>query len=81
MRELYMIKNSITAFIAVFLMSASLSVSPALSDKEELEIQRSYTTRQMQQKEYQADLEVKRLADAYARMSDSERMKGDAELE
>ena len=81
MRELYIIKNSITAFIAVFLMSASLSVSPALSDKELLEMQRSYTTRQMQQKEYQADLEVKRLADAYARMSDSERMKGDAELE
>ena len=75
-----MIKNSITAFIAVFLMSAALSVSPALSDKEQLEIQRSYTARQMQQKEYQTDLEVKRLADAYARMSDSERMKGDAEL-
>ena len=75
-----MIKNSITAFIAVFLMSASLSVSPALSDKEQLEIQRSYTARQMQQKEYQADLEVKRIADAYVRMSDSERMKGDAEL-
>ncbi|NUF79319.1 hypothetical protein GY065_10440 [Snodgrassella sp. ESL0323] len=75
-----MIKNSITAFIAVFLMSASLSVSPALSDKEQLEMQRSYTTRQMQQKEYQADMEVKRLADAYARMNDSERMKGDAEL-
>ncbi|MGE9659238.1 hypothetical protein ACQP6C_12195 [Snodgrassella alvi] len=75
-----MIKNSITAFIAVFLMSASLSVSPALSDKEQLEIQRSYTARQMQQKEYQADMEVKRLADAYARMNDSERMKGDAEL-
>lgn len=76
-----MIKNSITAFIAVFLMSASLSVSPALSDKEQLEMQHNYTVRQMQQKEYQADLEVKRLADAYARMSDSERMKGDAELE
>ena len=76
-----MIKNSITAFIAVFLMSASLSVSPALSDKEQLEMQRSYTARQMQQKECQADLEVKQLADAYARMSDSERMKGDAELE
>nr|WP_279040608.1 hypothetical protein [Snodgrassella alvi] len=75
-----MIKNSITAFIAVFLMSASLSVSPALSDKEQLDMQRSYTARQMQQKEHQADLEVKRLADAYARMSDSERMKGDAEL-
>ncbi|NUF08030.1 hypothetical protein [Snodgrassella sp. ESL0324] len=75
-----MIKNSITAFIAVFLMSASLSVSPALSDKEQLEMRRSYTARQMQQKEYQADLEVKRLADTYARMSDSERMKGDAEL-
>ena len=64
MRELYMIKNSITAFIAVFLMSASLSVSPALSNKEQLEMQRSYTARQMQQKAYQADLEVKRLADA-----------------
>ncbi|PIT61540.1 hypothetical protein BHC47_06760 [Snodgrassella alvi] len=76
-----MIKNSITAFIAVFLMSAALSVSPALSDKEQFEMQRNYTTRQMQQKAYQADLEVKRLADAYARMSDSERMKGDAELE
>ena len=75
-----MIKNSITAFIAVFLMSASLSVSPTLSDKEQLEMQRSYTARQMQQKEYQADMEVKRLADAYARMNDSERMKGDAEL-
>ena len=75
-----MIKNSITAFIAVFLMSASLSVSPALSDKEQLEMQRSYTARQMQQREYQADMEVKRLADTYARMSDSERMKGDAEL-
>ncbi|MBI0164591.1 hypothetical protein [Snodgrassella sp. M0351] len=45
-----MIKNSITAFIAVFLMSTSLSVSPALSDKEQLEIRRNYTTRQMQQK-------------------------------
>ena len=76
-----MIKNSITAFIAVFLMSAALSVSPALSDKEQFEMQCNYTTRQMQQKAYQADLEVKRLADAYARMSDSERMKGDAELE
>ena len=69
-----MIKNSITAFIAVFLMSAALSVSPALSDKELLEMQRSYTARQMQQKEYQADLEVKRLADAYAWMSDVKRI-------
>jgi len=42
-----MIKNSITAFIAVFLMSAALSVSLALSDKEQLEMQRSYTARQM----------------------------------
>ena len=72
MRELYMIKNSITAFIAVFLMSAALSVSPALSDKEQLEMQRSYTTRQMQQKEYQADIGVKRISDAYAWMSDIE---------
>ena len=69
-----MIKNSITAFIAVFLMSASLSVSPALSDKEQLEMQRSYTARQMQQKEYQADIGVKRISDAYAWMSDIERI-------
>ena len=69
-----MIKNSITAFIAVFLMSASLSVSPALSDKEQLEMQRSYTARQMQQKEYQADIGVKRISDVYAWMSDIERI-------
>lgn len=74
-----MIKVQITAFIAVFFMAAFLTVSPALTLQEQEQMQSDYSARLKQEKELQADLKVKRMADAYARMSDKERTRGDAE--
>ncbi|MCX8749039.1 hypothetical protein J3U75_06540 [Snodgrassella sp. B3088] len=75
-----MIKVQITAFIAVFFMATFLTVSPALTLQEQEQMQSDYTARLKQEKELQADLKVKRMADAYARMSDEERLHGDAEV-
>ena len=75
-----MIKVQITAFIAVFFMAAFLTVSPALTLQEQEQMQSDYTARLKQEKELQADLKVKRMADAYAQMSDEERLHGDAEV-
>ncbi|WP_370387395.1 hypothetical protein [Snodgrassella alvi] len=74
-----MIKVQITAFIAVFFMATFLTVSPALTLQEQEQMQSDYSARLKQEKELQADLKVKRMADAYARMSDKERIRGDAE--
>lgn len=74
-----MIKVQITAFIAVFFMATFLTVSPALTLQEQEQMQSDYTARLKQEKELQADLKVKRMADAYAQMSDKERIRGDAE--
>ncbi|PIT51847.1 hypothetical protein BHC44_09560 [Snodgrassella alvi] len=74
-----MIKLQITAFIAVFFMTASMMILPVPTETEQLQMQREYAAKQMQQKEQLADLEVKRIADAYTRMSDAERLRGDAE--
>ena len=74
-----MIKLKITAFIAVFFMATFLTVSPALTLQEQEQMQSDYTARLKQEKELQADLNVKRMADAYAQMSDKERIRGDAE--
>jgi hypothetical protein len=73
------IKLQITAFFAVFFMTASMMILPVPTETEQLQMQREYVAKQMQQKERLADLEVKRIADAYARMSDAERLRGDAE--
>lgn len=75
-----MIKLKITAFIAVFFMATFLTVSPALTLQEQEQMQSDYTARLKQEKELQADLKVKRMADAYARMSDEERLHGDVEV-
>lgn len=76
-----MIKLKITAFIAVFFFMATfLTVSPALTLQEQEQMQSDYTAWLKQEKELQADLKVKRMADAYARMSDEERLHGDAEV-
>ena len=75
-----MIKVQITAFIAVFFMAAFLTVSPALTLQEQEQMQSDYSARLKQEKELQADLKVKRMADAYAQMSDEERLHGDAEV-
>lgn len=75
-----MIKLKITAFIAVFFMATFLTVSPALTLQEQEQMQSDYTAWLKQEKELQADLKVKRMADAYARMSDEERLHGDAEV-
>lgn len=74
-----MIKVQITAFIAVFFMATFLTVSPALTLQEQEQMQSDYSARLKQEKELQADLKVKRMADAYAQMSDKERIRGDAE--
>lgn len=74
-----MIKLKITAFIAVFFMATFLTVSPALTLQEQEQMQSDYSARLKQEKELQADLKVKRMADAYAQMSDKERTRGDAE--
>ncbi|WP_267391132.1 hypothetical protein [Snodgrassella sp. B3088] len=61
-------------------MATFLTVSPALTLQEQEQMQSDYTARLKQEKELQADLKVKRMADAYARMSDEERLHGDAEV-
>ena len=74
--EINMLKESILAFIAIFgmTMSLCLSTNPTPNPHD-------YEKELMRLKEQQANEQVKKVADAYARMSDSERMKGDAELE
>lgn len=74
-----MIKLQITAFIAVFFMTASLMIAPLPTEQEQLRKRQEYAAKALRLKEEQADLEVKRIADAYARMSDEERLRGDAE--
>jgi hypothetical protein len=71
-----MIKLQITAFIAVFFMAASLAIVPDPTPHERFD----YSKVLMEMKQREADLEVKRIADAYARMSDDERLRGDAEV-
>lgn len=73
--EINMLKESILAFIAIFCMTMSLFLSTNLTPNPH-----DYEKNLMRLKEQQANEEVKKVADAYARMSDSERMKGDAEL-
>ena len=69
-----MLKESILAFIIIFFMTMSLCLSTNPTPNPH-----DYEKELMRIKEQQADMEVKRLADAYAHMSDSERTKGDAE--
>ncbi|PIT23603.1 hypothetical protein [Snodgrassella communis] len=75
-----MIKLQITAFIAVFFMAASMMILPVQTEQELQHERQDYAARLLKLKEEQADLEVKRIADAYARMSDEERLRGDAEV-
>lgn len=75
-----MIKLQITAFIAVFFMTASMMILPVQTEQELQRERQDYAARLLKLKEEQADLEVKRIADAYARMSDEERLRGDAEV-
>lgn len=72
--EINMLKESILAFIIIFFMTMSLCLSTNPTPNPH-----DYEKELMRIKEQQADMEVKRLADAYAHMSDSERTKGDAE--
>ena len=64
------------AAIVTILMYCSLIYSPPPLPKKEID----YAELIRLQKEREADYEVKRIADAYAKMSDIERMRGDAEL-
>lgn len=70
-----MLKESILAFIVIFFMTMSLCLSPNPTPNPH-----DYEKELMRLKEQQANEEVKKVADAYARMNDSERVKGDAEL-
>ncbi|MCO6514690.1 MAG: hypothetical protein J6589_09540 [Snodgrassella sp.] len=74
-----MIKLQITAFIAVFFMTVSMMILPVQTEQELQRERQDYAAKLLKLKEEQADLEVKRIADAYARMSDEERLRGDAE--
>lgn len=67
---------NIMAGLVTVLMYCSLAYSPPPLPKKEID----YAELIRLQKEREADFEVKRIADAYAKMSDRERMRGDAEL-
>ena len=67
---------NIMAGIVYALTFCSLIYSPPPLPKKEVD----YAELIRLQKEREADFEVKRIADAYAKMSDRERMRGDAEL-
>lgn len=71
-----MTKLNITAFLAVFLMTISLAYSPPPTPQEEFD----YSKAIILMKQQEANLEVKRIADMYAKMSDEERLRGDAEV-
>lgn len=67
---------NIMAGIVTLLMYGSLIYSPPPLPKKEID----YSELIRLQKEREADFEVKKIADAYAKMPDRERMRGDAEL-
>ena len=71
-----MLRLNISALIVSVLMFCSLAYSPPPLPKEEVD----YAELIRLQKEREADFEVKKIVDAYAKMSDRERMRGDAEL-
>lgn len=64
------------AGIVTILMYCSLIYSPPPTVQDEI----NYAEKIKALKEREADFEVKKVADAYAKMSDLERMRGDAEL-
>lgn len=67
---------NIMAGMVTVLMYCSLIYSPPPLPKKEID----YAELIKLQKEREADYEVKKVADAYAKMTDIERMRGDAEL-
>lgn len=67
---------NIMAAIVTLLMYCSLIYSPPPLPKKEID----YAELIRLQKEREADFELKKIADAYAKMSDLERVRGDAEL-
>lgn len=71
-----MINPHITAAIAVFFMSICLAYSPNPTAQEE----QNYVNKIMLMEQEKADLKVKELAEIYDKMSDEERLKGDAEI-
>lgn len=64
------------AAIVTMLMYCSLIYSPPPLPQDEI----NYAEKIKALKEREADFEVKKIADAYAKMSDRERVRGDAEL-
>lgn len=71
-----MLRLNISALIVSVLMFCSLAYSPPPLPKKEVD----YAELIRLQKEREADFEVKKIVDAYAKMSDRERMRGDAEI-
>ncbi len=67
---------NIMATIVTMLMYCSLIYSPPPPPQDEI----NYAEKIKALKEREADFEVKKIADAYAKMTDIERMRGDAEL-
>lgn len=67
---------NIMAGIVYALTFCALIYSPPPPPQDEI----NYVSKVMAVKEREADYEVKRIADAYAKMSDRERMRGDAEI-
>lgn len=70
-----MLRLNISALIVSVLMFYSLAYSSPPLPKKEID----YAELIRLQKEREADFEVKKIADAYAKMSDRERVRGDAE--
>lgn len=66
---------NIMAGIVTLLMYCSLIYSPPPTAQDEI----NYAEKIKALKEREADFEVKKIADAYAKMSDIERVRGDAE--
>ena len=66
---------NIMAGLVTVLMYCSLAYSPPPLPQKEID----YAEKIKALKERDADFEVKKIADAYAKMSDRERMRGDAE--
>lgn len=71
-----MINPHITAAIAVFFMSICLAYSPNPTPQEK----QNYVNKIMLIEQEKAALKVKELVEIYDKMSDEERLKGDAEI-
>ena len=71
-----MINPHITAAIVIFFMSICLAYSPNPTPQEK----QNYVNKIMLMEQEKAALKVKELVEIYDKMSDEERLRGDAEI-